>query len=837
MYLFPKPYSTLHLTWIAAAAMLYSAACGDNAPALLLETQLTLAVPEDGALLVDPGAVAPNGAPITFTFSPPAHGSVTGTGPTLNYKPAADYAGPDRFEITVATDAESIVVPVSITVTPINDAPLSNNLDKTTNENQGVAVALNSTDIDNTSLTYTVVDMPAYGTLTGVIPNLTYTPNTAYFGPDSFTYKASDGILDSNIATVTLTIANIISCGDGIIEGAEQCDDGNAANTDACLPNCMTATCGDGAVRAGVEQCDDSNADNNDACLNTCVTAACGDGIVRSGTEQCDDGNQDNNDACLNTCNDATCGDGVLRTGVELCDDGNADNTDACTNACSVASCGDGIVLAGVEQCDDGNAVDTDTCLSSCTSAGCGDGFIQAGVEACDDTNSVDTDACTNSCADAACGDGLVFAGVEQCDDGNSNDADACRNNCTAPVCGDGALDFGEECDDSNILDDDGCGHSCKIERCGDGLVQFPRSEQCDDGNTVANDGCDPACQTEPFTTTAPVKISGTLSCTTAVANAARKVAVDGSGVLYGAMQCGTSAYVVTSTNRGVSFSAPFELSADLPNAPVVVSQVAISTGPNGVAYAAIMLNTGAVYLRTTVNRGATWSAGALIGAANSTSSGLSLASFNDDVYVGFSTGGGVAVARNRNRGIGAFDITAVGMSIAFFDVLFDIVQGTVVVAADTPGFHIRASNDGGVTFASEVNPPGQQYYSDWALANGKIFAVGINLGASGEAGRIYIIPTSNLTTSTSVSGLPIVSTAQTRSVAADDVGNAFVASQLNGGGVQLDRLVSNATAFDVPRILSATGTSPIVAPLPGHQGAAVIFTVGAEVFATIQQY
>jgi hypothetical protein len=99
------------------------------------------------------------------------------------------------------------------------------------------------------------------------------------------------------------------------------------------------------------------------------------------------------------------------------------------------------------------------------------------------------------------------------------------------------------------------------------------------------------------------------------------------------------------------------------------------------------------------------------------------------------------------------------------------------------------------------------------------------------------VIPSANPTTSTRVFGLPVVTTAQTRTVAADAAGNAFVASQLNGGGVQLDKLPVGTTTFAAPRNLSTNGSSPIVSPLPGNQGAAVVFTVGAEVFATMQTY
>ncbi len=55
-------------------------------------------------------------------------------------------------------------------------------------------------------------------------------------------------------------------CGNSVIEGGEQCDDGNGSNTDACTNTCRNAVCGDGFIRAGVEQCD-----GGASCSATCT--------------------------------------------------------------------------------------------------------------------------------------------------------------------------------------------------------------------------------------------------------------------------------------------------------------------------------------------------------------------------------------------------------------------------------------------------------------------------------------------------------------------------------------------------------------------------------------
>jgi cysteine-rich repeat protein len=103
----------------------------------------------------------------------------------------------------------------------------------------------------------------------------------------------------------------------------------------------------------------------------TTGTAVCGNG-VREGAEQCDDGNDLNTDACTNTCQNARCGDGFTYQGVEECDDGNTVNTDFCKNDCHYAPavCGDGVRQFG-ETCDDGNTLDGDDCPPDCTIASC----------------------------------------------------------------------------------------------------------------------------------------------------------------------------------------------------------------------------------------------------------------------------------------------------------------------------------------------------------------------------------------------------------------------------------------------------------------------------------
>ncbi len=92
-----------------------------------------------------------------------------------------------------------------------------------------------------------------------------------------------------------------VTCGDGIVDAGEECDDGNLANGDGCSATCEVETepvCGNGVVE-GSEECDDGNLVNGDGCSSTCeLEAVCHDvkinkTYITSGTPitlSCEDG-------------------------------------------------------------------------------------------------------------------------------------------------------------------------------------------------------------------------------------------------------------------------------------------------------------------------------------------------------------------------------------------------------------------------------------------------------------------------------------------------------------------------------------------------------------------
>jgi hypothetical protein len=68
---------------------------------------------------------------------------------------------------------------------------------------------LSGTDPENNPLNFAVVTAPSHGTLSGAGSNLTYTPATNYHGLDQFTFKVSDGTLESAEALVAITVRSV----------------------------------------------------------------------------------------------------------------------------------------------------------------------------------------------------------------------------------------------------------------------------------------------------------------------------------------------------------------------------------------------------------------------------------------------------------------------------------------------------------------------------------------------------------------------------------------------------------------------------------------------------
>ena len=177
----------------------------NDAPVALEQSASTA---EDSAKPLTLAASDVDGNPLTFTIvSGPAHGTLSGTGASRTYTPAANYHGPDSFTFKVNDGTvDSNVAAVTLSVSSVNDVPVAQPQSASTPEDAAKSLTLGASDVDGNPLTFTIVTGPAHGTLSGSGASRTYTPAANYYGPDNFTFKANDGTVDSNVATVALAV-------------------------------------------------------------------------------------------------------------------------------------------------------------------------------------------------------------------------------------------------------------------------------------------------------------------------------------------------------------------------------------------------------------------------------------------------------------------------------------------------------------------------------------------------------------------------------------------------------------------------------------------------------
>ncbi|MBP9827672.1 DUF4215 domain-containing protein [Patescibacteria group bacterium] len=290
------------------------------------------------------------------------------------------------------------------------------------------------------------------------------------------------------------------SCGDGIVDGGEECDDGSSnGQYGFCGSDCSYDTafyCGDGLL-AGGEVCDcgaaplmsplaDSrafssgagtcsglngvyNASATASCAWNCAGPAgfCGDNTVQSG-EQCDGEAQTwAGELCTSNAGDRKglpcTEDAYCKAGVGAAASAVCGGTAPARQACQVG-------YTRVRECDNGPGgsctYDAGWVATACTEIGsCGDGVVDPD-EMCDDGNTDSTDGCTATCQANVCGDGFVYSGEEECDEGAGNGAacdsaygstcTSCTTSCRYTVssgefCGDGVRNGNEFCDASAI--------------------------------------------------------------------------------------------------------------------------------------------------------------------------------------------------------------------------------------------------------------------------------------------------------------------------------------------------------------------------------------------------
>lgn len=151
-----------------------------------------------------------DGNSLTYSWS-----QTVGTAVTLSSSTAVQptFTSPDvsanetlRFSLTVNDGtANSAADTVDI---GINAKPTANAQSLSTALNVARAITVAGSDPNSEALSFAIVANPSYGALSGTLPTITYTPNTNFAGADSFSFRATDGIQNSDTASISLSVGS-----------------------------------------------------------------------------------------------------------------------------------------------------------------------------------------------------------------------------------------------------------------------------------------------------------------------------------------------------------------------------------------------------------------------------------------------------------------------------------------------------------------------------------------------------------------------------------------------------------------------------------------------------
>jgi cysteine-rich repeat protein len=289
-------------------------------------------------------------------------------------------------------------------------------------------------------------------------------------------------------------------CGNGTVDGAEECDDSNTTAGDGCTDcqfDCLSSDpgrdCSGGDPCPGPGSCNDathlcsygSPLPDDTSCgpsgeyckAGVCTSPGCPNGDVEPG-EQCDDGNPTGGDGCDADCT-WSCATPASDCGAPpVCQKYQCDADHVCEAVADATqngqSCGSGL------QCQDG----------ACTGGVCGNGIVEAG-EQCDFGSGFNgpgtgcETSCQLSCSKSpdSCPDADPCNGTETCVNVTVNGKAGQKCQAGSPL-GDGTA-----CGSGSIC----LGGQCKVSVCGDGWVDSGRGEDCEPPNAA---GCDASCHT-----------------------------------------------------------------------------------------------------------------------------------------------------------------------------------------------------------------------------------------------------------------------------------------------------------------------------------------------------
>ena len=185
---------------------------GNDAPVVSAGPDQVIAYPAQASLngsATDDGL--PKGGALTSTWT-----KVSGPGEVVfsnarSPVTLASFSDPGTYvlRLSASDSTKSASDDVTVTVNYANAAPAANAQTFDSLEDAVVNVTLTGSDADGDALSFSVLSQPSFGVLTGTAPNLVYTPAANVSGTDTFTFRVSDGTLNSAAATVTIHVAPV----------------------------------------------------------------------------------------------------------------------------------------------------------------------------------------------------------------------------------------------------------------------------------------------------------------------------------------------------------------------------------------------------------------------------------------------------------------------------------------------------------------------------------------------------------------------------------------------------------------------------------------------------
>jgi large repetitive protein len=175
----------------------------------------TATVNEDATVIIPVLAndTDPDADPLSVTTASAANGTVTINGDgTISYTPDANFNGTDTITYTISDgQGGTSQAIVTVTVAPVNDAPVANPDTAATPEDTAVTLPVlsNDTDLDGNPLSVTTATAPNGTIVINGDGTITYTPNANFTGTDTITYTISDGAGGTATSTVTVTVSPV----------------------------------------------------------------------------------------------------------------------------------------------------------------------------------------------------------------------------------------------------------------------------------------------------------------------------------------------------------------------------------------------------------------------------------------------------------------------------------------------------------------------------------------------------------------------------------------------------------------------------------------------------